>query len=493
MKRFLYILGFLIAFSATAWSQSSRQITRLGDANGDGQISLSDLASVIDYLGGYTTQPIDHVGADVNADLKVDDKDLEKLVEILLGKSLSIVLPEEIEQVDIENEAVKAYLGQNIASKPIFGSSTWATTTALNKKYLDHDTPIGKTITWEGNEGDDYRVVIIDLMKEHQGKFPEISIKGISYTCNNLVPGHVYYYVVRNADRVEVKSGFFKIKDNQVRMVKITDSWNWRDLGGWPSTLGGHVKYEWLYRGGSLNGEWKKELTFGFLNLGSDADKSSSTDIANPENYEFSQISRDEIIAMGIQSELDFRNTKEEKSDKDYSHALALQNTAGQAIPNTGIDGWTYERIKTSDALSSPLGNDAVVRDVEYLIDQVLSGHPTAFHCKSGADRTGAVAFVILALLGVEEGFIAQDYELTNYSSELGRVQKKSPAFRDRKANDKSKEINTFLSNGIKKSGYPGNTLQEKAYYYLNQQFTTGTKISASKLDAFIDFMLEGR
>lgn len=41
---------------------------------------------------------------------------------------------------------------------------------------------------------------------------------------------------------------------------------------------------------------------------------------------------------------------------------------------------------------------------------------PVLIHCAAGRDRTGTMAILILGLLGVSEGDISKDYELTYFS-----------------------------------------------------------------------------
>lgn len=51
------------------------------------------------------------------------------------------------------------------------------------------------------------------------------------------------------------------------------------------------------------------------------------------------------------------------------------------------------------------------------------SNWPLAFHCKTGKDRTGTLAFVLLALLGVEEETICLDWEMSAFHvPELSRM-----------------------------------------------------------------------
>lgn len=45
------------------------------------------------------------------------------------------------------------------------------------------------------------------------------------------------------------------------------------------------------------------------------------------------------------------------------------------------------------------------------------SNYPVYFHCNAGADRTGTLAFLIEAVLGVSEEDVVKDYEITSFSS----------------------------------------------------------------------------
>ena len=44
------------------------------------------------------------------------------------------------------------------------------------------------------------------------------------------------------------------------------------------------------------------------------------------------------------------------------------------------------------------------------------NNYPIYFHCNAGADRTGTLAILIEALLGVSEEDITKDFELTTFS-----------------------------------------------------------------------------
>ena len=53
---------------------------------------------------------------------------------------------------------------------------------------------------------------------------------------------------------------------------------------------------------------------------------------------------------------------------------------------------------------------------MQFIIDKVLAGKSVYFHCSLGRDRTGTVAMLTLGLLGVHEGDISKEYELTQFA-----------------------------------------------------------------------------
>ena len=56
-----------------------------GDADGDGKVNISDVTALIDYLLTGNTSGIDLDGADVNRDGKVNISDVTDLIDLLLG------------------------------------------------------------------------------------------------------------------------------------------------------------------------------------------------------------------------------------------------------------------------------------------------------------------------------------------------------------------------------------------------------------------------
>ena len=59
---------------------------------------------------------------------------------------------------------------------------------------------------------------------------------------------------------------------------------------------------------------------------------------------------------------------------------------------------------------------DKTKQVMQFIMDCVDAGKPVYFHCSLGRDRTGTVAMLVLGLLGVPEGDISKEYELTQFA-----------------------------------------------------------------------------
>ena len=241
-------------------------------------------------------------------------------------------------------------------------------------------------------------------------------------------------------------------------MVSITDAWNCRDLGGWTGLNDATVKYGKLFRTASLNGQF----------LGT-ADRTDS-DYADPNMYVFR--AQAEIDRLGIRAELDLRGDP-------YSGIVGMWGNEGTdhsaSLLKTKLNDADFMRIMTDYGLSSPSKRSSLVQDVAWIIQELKLGKSVAFHCRIGADRTGALAFVIEGLLGVHEGDIARDYELTSFAPKSGNRLASEASY------DTFRQKFRFVN--------VGDTFQEKCYYYLNQYFDD-VHINADDLDWFICEML---
>ena len=163
------------------------------------------------------------------------------------------------------------------------------------------------------------------------------------------------------------------VPEGGVRMIYTPSVWNVRDLGGWACT-GGRVKYGKIFRGGN----------FGSISA---ADKATIVDW------------------LGVATDIDLRNNGE---------------TGGiTASPLGGSVEYYHQPLDFyANAVSTSAASARTVSVVKKVMSCVATNKPCYFHCMSGADRTGTIAYLLLSLLGVSQSDKDKEYELTAFSDE---------------------------------------------------------------------------
>ena len=273
------------------------------------------------------------------------------------------------------NNVVKSYI-DNV-------SYTEECNTSSINDYIDiatnyrKDQPVGHTVTL--NKG---KMQICD----GNNVLTADSVSGTN-TIYNLTPNHVCNYINVVNDNI-AKSGTLKATGS-LRMIKADSVNNVRDLGGW-SCDGGTIKYGLLFRGGELNGEHSVII--------SDNDKSVFRDL------------------LGIKSELDLRGNWEIDMDTTDTSDDIVSSALGDDVDYLNV---AIEPYKNAIDLSFQYYKKTVSA-LKYIFNNVTNKAHTYFHCVSGADRTGTIALLIEALLGVSQSDIDKDYEITSFTNETG-------------------------------------------------------------------------
>lgn len=163
------------------------------------------------------------------------------------------------------------------------------------------------------------------------------------------------------------------VPEGGVRMIYTPSVWNVRDLGGWACT-GGRVKYGKIFRGGN----------FGSISA---ADKATIVDW------------------LGVATDIDLRNNGE---------------TGGITTSplGTGVEYFHQSLDFYANAVSTSAASARTVAVLKKVMACVAANKPCYFHCMSGSDRTGTIAYLLLSLLGVSQSDKDKDYELTAFSDE---------------------------------------------------------------------------
>ena len=214
----------------------------------------------------------------------------------------------------------------------------------------------------------------------------EESVSGSSYDVSNLIPFKSHIYSFKNSSNETIESGTI-VPNGKMRMIFLNGAHNCRDIGGW-KCAGGNVKYGMIYRSGELQ-------------------NNTAITISGNDAWRL----RDQC---GVLCELDFRGSSEtdggtpDDPSDDYTTSVL-----GSDIEYVNIPMAYYKTALTTSAANT-------VRVLKTLFTNVENNKPTIFHCQAGADRTGTIAFLIGAILGMSQSDLDKDFELTALSGVYG-------------------------------------------------------------------------
>ncbi len=186
---------------------------------------------------------------------------------------------------------------------------------------------------------------------------------------------------------------FGQAKDTLVytsnRALVLEGASNFRDLGGYPTQDGHHVKWGHLYR---------------------------SADISKLTDADLQTLSDRHITAV-----CDLRGPDEIKTNPDRLPAGATwyNMPAGSENTRAATAGLMGANAANRDSMMLVFygRTDHVKAKYKPMFDQLLSlpdDKALLFHCTAGKDRTGVGAALILSALGVDRTTILNDYAATN-------------------------------------------------------------------------------
>lgn len=354
--------------------------------------------------------------------------------------SSGLTLPETAEPVSTA-VLTAAYDGPGPSVFAINPSGTWDTVSeevrsyirTAHEQYVPGDTSftvqnetdlwsksVPVVFSWEitNDEADGFSDPVLEI-SEDPGFLSCISVSlnqrdlrnGVySKSVDNLKTGTTYYWrisMTASGGCKTVSEVFSFQTATGPRLLKIDGVKNARDIGGWDTMDGKTVRQGLVYRSARLddaNGTGQRTIK-------EELRIKTELDLRNPDNPD------DAPLDSPFQYSLNYINI----SSKSYSY------------------------------FDQPEKNARILR-----IFAKPANYPIIFHCTGGADRTGAWAFMIKALCGVDEIDLICDYELTSNRFRSGYV---SGSFNA----DFPKLYKTLL-------GLPGNTVRDKIYNYYHDQ-----------------------
>ncbi|QHV95836.1 tyrosine-protein phosphatase [Spirosoma endbachense] len=176
---------------------------------------------------------------------------------------------------------------------------------------------------------------------------------------------------------------------NAKRAVVLEGASNFRDLGGYPTQNGHHVKWGHLYRSADIS-----KLTDADLKILADRHIATVCDLRGPEEI---KTNPDRLPAGSAW----FNMPAGSESTRATTASLMGAKPANRDSMMLAF----YARTDHLKAKYKPM------------FDQLLAlnnDKALLFHCTAGKDRTGVGAALILSALGVDRPFILKDYAATN-------------------------------------------------------------------------------
>ena len=236
-----------------------------------------------------------------------------------------------------------------------------------------------------------------------------------SISFNNLKVGTKYHVSIAAFDgdkAVGIDNRLtLETTDKEVRFIDIDGLSNVRDCGGWHTIDGKRIKQGLLYRGEELN-----QQNYGKNGGSIDPDDAKEREKEKPYGQKITATGIDTFVnELGIKCEVDIRGY--ENFDWATNRNESPTECGGLKEGNGIIQDikYTISPVHTSrDKIYYDDYGKAAVKNFFSLLADEETNLPLYFHCAQGKDRTGFLAYLFEAFMGVPEENLMRDYLLSN-------------------------------------------------------------------------------
>jgi len=191
------------------------------------------------------------------------------------------------------------------------------------------------------------------------------------------------------------------------RLVPLEGTLNFRDLGGYPSAGGERVRWGRVFRSDGLS-----ELT--------DADTAYLRGIGIRAIHDFRHAGERARAPSRLPADAGWRLVDLAIGDEAGERPELIELVLRGEVREVGIDMMVDIYLAIVREHAATFG-----RLIGHLADP--DGLPALFHCAAGKDRTGIAAALLLALLGVDDETILDDYELSTELRSKRRIEALRP------------------------------------------------------------------
>ena len=190
----------------------------------------------------------------------------------------------------------------------------------------------------------------------------------------------------------ESASARFRTEDRALRLIHVPSVKNCRDLGGRIGLGGCRIRQGRIFRTRAFNGDARQKTV---------TNEQGRVETVNTPGWKRIHEDDRELLTkcLGVKSDIDLRYERE------------VRGMAGSPL-GPGVE-WLHLPVNSYGGFGSAMSKESFAKIFRVCADP--SRHAVAFHCSAGQDRTGAVAFALGAILGMDEEELYKDWEATGF------------------------------------------------------------------------------
>ncbi len=186
------------------------------------------------------------------------------------------------------------------------------------------------------------------------------------------------------------------------RHIELESAVNFRDLGGYRAADGRTIRWRSLFRADDLSA------------------------LTRPDRAVVRNLGIATVIDLRSRAEVERERFPVDEIPVAFHHVPLVAALPAFEEFRRGPDFFAAHYLDIAH-----LAGDQIARALTIVADR--TAHPVIVHCAAGKDRTGVLVAVVLALLGVADEVIAEDYALSAAAMEalVGRIVERMPEQRD--------------------------------------------------------------
>ena len=237
--------------------------------------------------------------------------------------------------------------------------------------------PLSPTFSWDGGHNK-HTIYLSESADYSNPTIYETSKSEVSF--QNLKINTHYYFKAESSGAI-IHEEEFVTSNEPIRNIYISGVTNARDIGGY--SVGESVtKQGLIYRTAKLN----------------------KNSVETPENKITEKGIKTMLEDLKVKSEIDLR--------------LVENNEVGGLTEGVGVLGESvkyYQCPMDYDDVTAEYNTESLKKVFSILGNK--DNYPSFFHCSIGTDRTGYIAWLINAYLGVDEEHLYRDYLFSNFGN----------------------------------------------------------------------------